>query len=257
MNLEKTEILFNGLRSKMYKEALEKYPSCRESDIEVMKKYLAPKADEIILEAGAGSGFFSGILADMLSEGKLIVSDPSNDQLNGIRALGRDNIEIVNDGADTLSLPAEIVDAVWSFGAMHHCLDKTKALGNFAHSLKKGGRVVIGDVWSSTTLADYFDRHVARYCATGHEVAFWSDGFTETLCHINGFSVPEIHNLPLQWVFDSEEEIGDFIYKFHAMILTTPEDCLQAGKDLLGVEKQDNGTFCLNWPMKVFITTKL
>ncbi|MCS4302601.1 class I SAM-dependent methyltransferase [Chryseobacterium sp. BIGb0232] len=255
--MKENQILFNGLRSQMYKQALNDYPDARESDIYVMKKYLAPQSHEVILEAGAGSGFFSGILADMLPAGKLIVSDPSDDQLNGVKGLKKENIEVLQEGADHISLPEEKVDAVWSFGALHHCFDKTKAFGNFSRILKKNGRLVIGDVWSSTKLADYFDRHVAKHCVTGHEVAFWSDGFTETLCAISGFSNPEIYDLPLQWKFKKEEEIGDFIYKFHAMISTTPEDCLNAAHELLGIQKQEDGTFNLNWPMKIFVATKL
>lgn len=257
INREENQILFNGLRSQMYKQALKDYPNARDSDIDAMKKYLTPKSDEIILEAGAGSGFFSGILADLLPNGQLIVSDPSDDQLNGIKELNKPNIEFLQEGADAISLTTEKVDAVWSFGALHHCFDKTKAMENFSRILKKNGRLVIGDVWSSTKLANYFDRHVAKHCATGHEVAFWSDGFTETLCQINGFSNPEIHDLPLQWKFETQEEIGDFIYKFHAMISTTPEDCLEAAKELLGVQQQEDGTFHLNWPMKIFIAIKL
>lgn len=255
--MKENQILFNGLRSQMYKQALNDYPNARESDVIAMKKYLAPKSNEFILEAGAGSGFFSGILADMLPHGKLIVSDPSNDQLEGIKRLNKHNIEFVQEGADEISLGAETVDAVWSFGALHHCFDKTKALDNFCRILKKNGRLVIGDVWSSTKLANYFDRHVAKHCVTGHEVAFWSDGFTETLCQINGFSNPEIYDLPLQWKFMEEQQIGDFIYNFHAMTSTTPKDCLNAAKEFLGIQQQEDGTFHLNWPMKIFIATKL
>lgn len=257
MTVDVNPALFNGIRSKMYKEALKDYPNARESDVDAMKKYLKPKPDQLILEAGAGSGFFSGLLADILTDGKLIVSDPSSDQLDGIRKLNKPNIELVEEGADVLSLEAETADAIWSFGALHHCFDKTSAFENFSRILKKGGNLVIGDIWSSTKLADYFDRHVARYCITGHEVAFWSDGFTETLCLSNGFAKPEIHDLPLQWKFETEESIGDFIYKFHAMTLTTPEDCLQAGKELLGITKQSDGSFHLNWPMKMLVAKKL
>jgi hypothetical protein len=42
----------------MYREALDKYPRARKSDIKAMKKYLVPKTNEVILEVGAGSAFF-------------------------------------------------------------------------------------------------------------------------------------------------------------------------------------------------------
>ena len=76
---------FSGIRSTMYKECMSDFPNARYEDLEVMKKYLKPKSDETILEVGAGSGFFSKILSDLLSHGKLIVSDPSKEQLESVR----------------------------------------------------------------------------------------------------------------------------------------------------------------------------
>ena len=176
---------FSGVRSEMYKEALREFPHARDEDFEVMKKYLAPKESETILEVGAGSGIFSKVLADILKKGKLIVSDPSKEQLNEVKSLGKKNIELVEAGADTLSLGKDTIDAIWSFGAMHHCFQKSKAFQNFAKALKKNGRIVIADVWAGSDLARHFDNKVAKFCATGHEVAFWSDEYAESLCYQN------------------------------------------------------------------------
>src|SRR3989344_8021281 len=77
---------FDNLRSKLYREALTEFPEARAEDIQIMKKYLNPKNDERILEIGAGTGFFSPHIADMLgNNGRLIVSDPSKDQLEEIK----------------------------------------------------------------------------------------------------------------------------------------------------------------------------
>lgn len=241
---------FIGERSRLYKECLREFPNAREEDIEVMKKYLAPKDNEVILEIGAGSGFFSERLSKMVK--RLIVSDPSNEQLEEVKELKRKNIELREEGADALTLGKEKVDAIWSFGAMHHCFNKTKAFQNFARILKKGGRLILADVWHGSKLAKHFDDKVAKFCVTGHEVAFWTDEFAESFCFLSGLQKPKIYDLNIQWKFDTKEE---FLYKIHAMTKTTPQKCLKGAEEILGIEKKGD-KFCLNWPMKVMVSKK-
>jgi SAM-dependent methyltransferase len=169
--------------------------------------------------------------------------------------LGKENIEIRNEGAHTLTLNENSIDAIWSFGAMHHVFDKTTSFKNFHKALKGGGRLVIGDVFSGTTLAQHFDDRVAKFCVTGHEVAFWSRGYADSLCFLNGFEKPAFYDFNASWVFDKKEDIGDFLYKLHAMTKTTPGECLNGAEEILGV-KEKNGKFYLNWTMTMIITKK-
>jgi ubiquinone/menaquinone biosynthesis C-methylase UbiE len=244
---------FSGVRANLYKECLREFPHARDEDIEVMKKYLAPKENEVILEAGAGSGFFSGILSDKIKQ--LIVSDPSNEQLDEIKSLKKKNIKLVEAGADTLTLEKEIADAIWSFGAIHHCFNKAKAFQNFARILKKNGRLVIADVFSGSNFAKHFDDKVAKFCIVGHEVAFWSKEYTDSLCFLSGFTEPKFYDLNIQWKFKKKEDIGFFLYKLHGMTKTTPENCMEGAEEILGIEKK-NGLYCLNWPMTLFVAYK-
>ncbi len=244
---------FSGIRASLYKECLREFPHARDEDIEVMKKYLAPKEDEIVLEIGAGSGFFSETLSNMVK--KLIVSDPSSEQLEEVKKLQKKNVKLVEEGADVLTLEKEVVDAIWSFGAMHHCFNKTKSFQNFARILKKNGRLVIVDVWHGSKLAKHFDDKVAKFCVTGHEVAFWTDEFAESLCFLSNLEKPKIYYLDIKWKFKNKDEIGTFLYKIHAMTKTTPQECLKGAEEILGIEEK-TGLYSLNWPMKVMISKK-
>lgn len=247
---------FTGARSSLYKEALKEYPESRLEDIEVMKKFLAPKEGETILEIGAGSGFFSGHISDLIgNKGKLIVSDPSKEQLEEVKELKKANIELLNQGADNLDLPENSIDAIWSFGALHHVFEKQKSFDNFKKVLKKGGRIVIGDVFSDSKLAKHFDEQVAKYCVTGHEVAFWSREYADSICFLAGLEKPKFHNIDQKWKFKTEKDLGIFLYKIHAMTKTTPEECLRGAKKILGIEKNNN-LYELNWPMQIIITSK-
>jgi arsenite methyltransferase len=246
---------FSGVRSRLYRECLREFPHARDQDILLMKKYLAPKPSETILELGAGSGFFSRVLADTLVHGKLIVSDPSPDQLADIKDLRKRNVILIEAGADKLNLPAGSVDAVWSFGAMHHCKDKSRAFAKCSKVLKRGGRLVIGDVFSDTKLAHHFDTYVARYSVTGHEVSFWSDAYARSLCALHGFEIPKIIPVNIYWTFDSKKDLGVFLYKLHAMTKSSPEACLKSAERILGVTRR-NKKYLLHWPMKLIITKK-
>lgn len=250
---------FDGERAKLYREALQEFPDARAQDIELMRQFLAPKRGERILEIGAGSGFFSKHIADAVGEsGKLIVSDPSLDQLEDVKRLKRQNIEViqfVQFGSETVDLERDNVDAVWSFGAMHHMIQKSKSFGNMHRILRKGGRVVIGDVFNGSKLAKHFDEQVAKYCISGHEVAFWNREYATTLCELNGFTNPVFHDIDIQWKFKSRKDIGAFLYKLHGMTKTTPAECRKGAEKILGVKKVGN-EYCLQWPMTIFVTYK-
>lgn len=243
---------FDGIRAKMYGQALEDYPNARKQDVEIMKKFLEPKEGEVILEVGAGSGFFSKHLSELVGEeGKVIVSDPSHDQLQAIKNLNKNNVRIVLGGAEEIDLD-EKVNSVWSFGAMHHCFNKKKAFENFKRILKNDGKIIICDVFEDSKLAKHFDERVDKYCVTGHKVEFWTDKMAKELCEDVGFSEPSIVDLDIKWVFDSKEDVGDFLYKIHAMTKTTKEECLKGAEEILGVEKIGS-RYELNWPMKAII----
>jgi len=251
---------FDGIRSRLYKECLREFPDVRLEDIEVMKKYLNLKKGERILEIGAGSGFFSKFISNFLGDkGRLIVSDPSVEQLEEIKQLGKkniDTIQFVQFGSEKVNLEKYKVDAVWSFGAMHHMFKKNKSFENLSRIVKKDGRIVICDVFYGSKLAKHFDDKVTKYCITGHEVAFWSKEYAESICILNGFTKPKFYDLNIKWKFNKKEDIGIFVYKLHGMVKTTPNECLKGAEEILGVTKKGN-YYLLNWSMTLFTTRKI
>jgi arsenite methyltransferase len=247
---------FDNIRSKLYRAALEEFPEARLEDIELMKKYLKPAMGEVIVEVGAGSGFFSGHISDLIgANGKLIVTDPSNDQLEDVGKLGKKNIEIFQQGAEKLDIGDDIADAIWSFGAMHHCFKKEEAFKRFYKTLKKGGRLVIGDVFEGSKLARHFNEKVDKYCITGHKVEFWTDKTAKCLCKLGGFNDCKIIVSDIKWKFGSKKDVGDFLCKLHAMTKTNPEECLRGAEKILGIKKI-GGEYYLNWPMKFIVARK-
>jgi len=234
-----------------------------------MKKLLNPQPGDKILGFGEGNGYFCNSIANSIkSAGYYLITDPSKDQLNNLeRKINVNQIKIQKASVENISLPSNFFDKVWSFGAFHHCNNKIQAMQQLYRSLNPGGKLVICDVFQGSDLAKHFDSFVARYCLTGHEVSFLSDEFALTLCELAGFQKNkiEIIDLDQKWKFNNEHELGDFIYKLHALtkipgsekekISKTFESC----KNVLGVSrssKSHNNLLELNWPMKALVAIK-
>lgn len=249
---------FSGRRSSTYRDALTTYAGAWHSDIACMHRFLDPKPGEKILEIGAGNGYFSLAIAKRLGpKGLLIATDPSGDQLSAIEAdAEHGNIKVVRTSAEEADTGHRDFDAVWSRGAIHHVADKTAAFRRFSECVRPGGRLVIADVFAGTQLARYFDSVIARTCCTGHEVAFLSREFAESLCALTGWNTPSFHDITTPWEFERREDIGHFLHLlFSARESYTPEACLDAAGRFLSVTPTSSG-WALMWPMTILVTTR-
>ncbi|MFT6915743.1 MAG: arsenite methyltransferase [Motiliproteus sp.] len=251
------KVEFSLERSRSYKSALKNYPDAWEEDSLLMLQYLAPSKNEVVLEIGAGSGFFSFDISDLVGDkGHLFVVDPSPEQLSPIKKAYVPNITIMQVPAEEIELPeGAILDAIWSRGAFHHVKDKVATLSHLAKNSRKGTRLVICDIFAGTQLSAYFDTHVAVTCTTGHEVCFLSKEFATSLCKTTGWDTPSFIDVALQWHFETKEDIGKFLSLLHS---NKPEfsshDSLAEAEAILGIKKTPRG-WALNWPMTVMMTT--
>lgn len=255
---ESKSIEFIGKRSSDYRDALSHYADAWLPDIACMKRFLHPAPGERVLEVGAGNGYFSAAIADCLGpEGLLVASDPSTDQLSGLEAASKHgNIRVVPASADTLDINFSGFDAIWSRGAIHHVADKTSAFTRFAELTRPGGRLAIADIFAGTALARYFDSFIARSCSTGHEVAFLSHEFAESLCALTGWGEPVFHEVITPWEFKKREDIGRFLQLlFSAKPDYSAQDCFDAADKHLSVSETASG-WALMWPMTVMTSVR-
>jgi arsenite methyltransferase len=264
---------FDGLRAKLYEEALREFPKARSEDIIAMHRYLTPTFGEKILGVGEGNGFFvSEIVKSVGQSGLYTVSDPSSNQLQNLMQAGSfDQLGIINKSAEDLDISEQSkYDKIWSFGAFHHCPKQDIAMQRFYALLKPQGKLVICDVWQGGKLAKHFDGPVAEYCCTGHNVNFLSTQYAKTIVKKAGFQpeLTEIVSLPLRWQFEKKKDIGKFIYNLHAMTQIHSEcktksegeqylKVLEGCEKILGITKNNQTQkFELHWPMKALIAYK-
>jgi SAM-dependent methyltransferase len=213
---------FTGARATLFKEALKEYPHARRDDFDLMRQHLDPRQGERILGFGEGSGHFCRTLAEAVGpSGRYVITEPSPELFcnvpQDVLALPQVFTEITP--IENIDFPPDSFDKAWACGAFHHCTNQTRAIAQIHRSLRKGGKMVIFDIFAGTPLARHFDTCVARYCETGHEVKFMSDEFALTLCVLAGFDESNVRivDVPHRLCFDSEWDMGNFTFKLHAM----------------------------------------
>lgn len=105
---------------------------------------LGLRGDEIVLDAGCGSGSVTLDLWEKVKDGKIYALDSSPDMINKLRATlaerGIENIIPMQTDLTKFSLP-EQVDVVFSNAVFHWIPDDTGLFGSLARATKSGGRL--------------------------------------------------------------------------------------------------------------------
>jgi arsenite methyltransferase len=258
--------LFTGARARLFKEALAEYPNARRDDVALMRRHLDPQSGDHVLGFGEGSGHFCRAIAEAVGPGgKYVITEPSPELFCNIAQDILDLPYVFTEitAVEHIEFPPDSFDKAWACGAFHHCADQTQAVIRIHRALKPGGRMVLFDVFQGTPLGRHFDTCVARYCETGHEVKFLSEEFARTLCFLAGFDEKrlEIVDVPHRFYFDSEWDMGTFIYKMHAMTrLTGSEEeriaaTIKSLKEHLQVDRA-GAQWVLHFDQKALIAVK-
>lgn len=257
---------FTGPRAELFKEALREYPRARRDDQLLMRQHLDPRDGDYILGFGEGSGHFCRAIAEAVGpRGKYVISEPSPELFGSVPQAVLDLPQVVTQivAVENIDLPPESIDKAWACGAFHHCSNQTQAIARIHRALRPGGRMVIFDIFQGTPLARHFDTCIARYCDTGHEVKFMSEEFARTLCFLAGFADENVSivDLPHRFSFDSEWDMGRFMYKVHALTRMpgTEEECIE--RTLASLKKhlpivKEGDQYVLYWDQKGLIAKK-
>ncbi|HEX3801286.1 MAG TPA: methyltransferase domain-containing protein [Solirubrobacteraceae bacterium] len=119
---------------------------------------LALRGDEVVLDAGCGSGRVTEMLIDLVPEGRVYAVDVAPSMVEHTRQLLGDRVVASRQDLTELSLP-EPVDAIFSSATFHWIPDHPKLFAALAAALKPGGRIVaqcggFGNIDSFRTIAD-------------------------------------------------------------------------------------------------------
>jgi trans-aconitate 2-methyltransferase len=130
------------------------------------------RGDELVLDAGCGSGKVTALLVEMVPEGRVYAVDVAPSMVEHTRAALGDRVTAFCQDLTELSLP-EPVDAVFSNATFHWIPDHPKLFARLAQVLKPGGRLVaqfggFGNIDSFRGAAD-------EVAATGEFAPYFSD----------------------------------------------------------------------------------
>ena len=97
--------------------------------------------NEIVLDAGCGSGKVTALLADLIPDGKLYAVDVAPSMVDHTREALGDRVTAFCQDLTELSLP-EQVDVIFSNATFHWVMDHDKLFASLASVLKPGGKLV-------------------------------------------------------------------------------------------------------------------
>lgn len=105
------------------------------------------KPDDIVADIGAGSGYYTFLLAQAVPEGKVIAVDIQPEMLQFIDARRRDrqieNIETHQGRIDHVDLPRESLDAALIVDAYHEFSHPWEMMSSITRALRHRGRVYL------------------------------------------------------------------------------------------------------------------
>ena len=112
-----------------------------------IQKDVCPKAGDVILDLGCGTGELSAYLAELVgSEGKVIGVDPDNERIQLARESHKQvkNLSFVEGSASILPQTGlGPFDIIFSNYALHFMKNKKQVFNNMFNSLKAGGNIAI------------------------------------------------------------------------------------------------------------------
>jgi trans-aconitate 2-methyltransferase len=116
------------------------------------------RGDEVVLDAGCGSGKVTAMLSELLPDGRLYAVDVAPSMVEHTCAALGDKVTAFCQDLTELSLP-EPVDAIFSNATFHWIPDHPKLFASLAATLKPGGQLVaqcggFGNIDSFRVLAD-------------------------------------------------------------------------------------------------------
>ncbi len=116
---------------------------------ERLVKALELNPSDVVADIGAGTGFYTFRIADVVPHGRVLAVDIQLEMLADIRARaeteGYDNVEVIQGDADDPNLPTASVDLVLIVGSYHEFFYPYEMMRQIEAALVPGGQVVLAE----------------------------------------------------------------------------------------------------------------
>jgi len=117
-----------------------------EDPIELFKE-LGIERDDLILEIGCATGFYTEALSDIAQDGKVYAVDISEEFIKYLKKKDRknDNVAPICDSADDVVLKENSIDKIVCFNTLHEIPDIQRGFDIWLSALKDGGEFIYRD----------------------------------------------------------------------------------------------------------------
>ncbi len=128
--------------------------------------YAEPETGEVCVDLGSGRGTDVLRMAESVGETGFVYGiDISDGMLEKARKnaekFGATNVSFIRCELENLELPDQTADLVISNCTLNHAADKQTVWNEIFRILKKGGRFVISDIYSTSPIADEYRNNPA------------------------------------------------------------------------------------------------
>jgi SAM-dependent methyltransferase len=229
-------------------------PAARDSELREVLRLLGNQTGNTIVEIGAGHGFLTSRLYDLVGPaGKIIAVDNSEQQVARLRE-HFPQVSSLRAPCELLPIKDETADTIVSLANFHHMADKNRAFQECARILRPGGKLILADVSAGTPLQRYFDEVVDRICSTGHQHTFLDKALCRRLCDDARLELLTWELKSVPWHFPSAGAGGLFLKLLHDA--SWPADqCWQAVSSYLRTSNE-SGQVLLHWELFFMIARK-
>jgi trans-aconitate 2-methyltransferase len=176
--------------------------------------------NEIVMDAGAGSGNLTRILADKVPTGQVYAVDADSNMVQQAKSnLSRwRNVQVIHSSMDNVNLPIK-VDIIFSNSALHWILDLEGVFSHFWQLLKPNGELLIecgghGNIERPLSLifkimqSDQFREHFANWKQSWY---FPKPDETERLLQKARFKDIQVNLSKLTTTFSDRESFANFV----------------------------------------------
>ena len=108
------------------------------------RKLLAKRrwnGNEIVMDAGAGSGNLTKVLADKVPNGQVYAIDADVNMVEQAKSnlSGFKNVQVIHSSVDRVNLPSDTIDVIFSNAVLHWILNHDAVFSHFWQLLKSNG----------------------------------------------------------------------------------------------------------------------
>jgi cyclopropane fatty-acyl-phospholipid synthase-like methyltransferase len=197
---------YDAARIRQYNEAIERYPTARETERRILIDLLALRSGVEVCDVAAGGGYLAdGIYARLDGDCRILCLENSAHFSESLP----DRYERVLCSLSDIKIETSSVDRVACLAGVHHQEQKQTFFDEAFRILRTDGRIAVGDVLHGSAPARFLNEAVNRWSDLGHDGIFLEAGELTRLMRNSGFVdvVENVHEFT--WDFPS---FGDLVW---------------------------------------------